>query len=113
MKVKTYSQFLPIEGVIQVSQTVPTIVTIRETGRDNAFNLRCVARKPVFGVSDQVRQKQAVQRQKMARGLKFRIEKAEGLYYLNIENKAADQLCSFCAADLLLCFHVSKKQVFS
>ena len=105
MKVKTYSQFLPIEGVIQGSQTVPTIVTIRETGRDNVINLRCVARKPVFGVSDHGPTKnQAVQRQKMARGLKFRIEKAEGLYYLNIENKAADQLRSFCAADLLLAF---------
>ena len=29
--------------------------------------------KPVFGVSDQVRHKPAVQPQKMARGLKFRI----------------------------------------
>ena len=29
-------------------------------------------RKPVFGISDQVRHNQAVQPQKMARGLKFR-----------------------------------------
>ena len=32
-----------------------------------------VVRKPVFGVSDQVDTKQAVQPHKMARGLKFRI----------------------------------------
>ena len=30
--------------------------------------------------------------QKMARGLKFRIYEAEGLYYLCSENKGADQL---------------------
>ena len=32
------------------------------------------------------------QLQKMARGLKFRIYEAEGLYYLCSENKGADQL---------------------
>ena len=32
-----------------------------------------VVRKPVFGVSDQVHTKQAVQLKKMARGMKFRI----------------------------------------
>ena len=26
------------------------------------------------------------------------------LYYLRIENKSADQLCGYCAADLGLCF---------
>ena len=35
---------------------------------------------------------QAVQLQKMARGLKFRIYKVEGSYYLCSENKSADQL---------------------
>ena len=34
----------------------------------------------------------AEQLQKMARGLKFRIYEAEGLYYLCSENKGADQL---------------------
>ena len=33
-----------------------------------------------------------------------RIEKEEGLYYLCSENKVADQLCSYCTADLRLFF---------
>ena len=40
---------------------------------------------------------QAVQLQKMARGLKFRISKAEGLHYLCSENKGADQLCGYAS----------------
>ena len=47
---------------------------------------------------------QAVQLQKMARGLKFLITKVEGLYYLCSENKGTDQL---------LCFLICKKLVFS
>ena len=35
---------------------------------------------------------QAVQLQKMARGLKFRTYEVEGLYYLCSENKGIDQL---------------------
>ena len=46
---------------------------------------------------------QAVQLQKMAKGLKFRIKKVEGLHYLCSENKGADQLHSNCEADLRLC----------
>ena len=41
-------------------------------------------RIPVFGVSDPVRHKRAVQPQKKARGLKFWIKKVEGLYYLQM-----------------------------
>ena len=29
------------------------------------------------------------------------------------ENKGADQLRSYCEADLRLCFHIGKNQVFS
>ena len=36
----------------------------------------------------------------------------EGLYYLCSENKEADQLPSYYAADLHLCFHICKKMVF-
>ena len=50
-------------------------------------------KKPVFGVSVQVRN-WAVQPQKIARGLKFRIKVVEGLYYPYSENKGADQLRS-------------------
>ena len=49
----------------------------------------------------------------MARGLKFRIQKVEGLYYPCSENKDADQLRSYCAADLRLCFRIYKNPVFS
>ena len=56
---------------------------------------------------------QTVQLQKMARGLKFRISKVEGFYYLCSENKGADQLRGYHEADLRLCFRICKKPVFS
>ena len=55
----------------------------------------------------------AVQPQKMARSLKFRITVEEGVYYPYCENKGADQLRSYCATDLRLCFRICKKPVFS
>ena len=61
----------------------------------------------------------AVQSQKIARGLKFRTSEVQvdGLYYLWSENKGADQLHGYHtgnpAADLPLCVHIFKKQVFS
>ena len=55
----------------------------------------------------------AVQSQKMARDLKFRIKEVGELYYLHSENKGADQLCGHRTADLRLCFHICKKPVFS
>ena len=54
---------------------------------------------------------QAVQPQKMAKGLKFRILEVEGLYYVCSKNKGADQLHSYCPADLRLCFHICKNHV--
>ena len=51
---------------------------------------------------------QAVKIQKMARGLKFRIKKVEGLYYLCIENKGADQLRGYREAHLRICFRICK-----
>ena len=49
----------------------------------------------------------------MAIGLKFRIKKKEGMYYLLSEKKGADQLCSYCAADLRLSFlHMQKAGFF-
>ena len=56
---------------------------------------------------------QAVQPQKMARGLKFRVKKEEKLYYLCSENKGADQLRGYRKADLRLCFRICKSLVFS
>ena len=55
----------------------------------------------------------AVPPQRMAIGLKFQIKEVEGLYYLCVENKGADQLLGYRAAELHLCFRICKKQVFS
>ena len=49
-------------------------------------------RKPTFWFLTWSDTNQAVELQKMARGLKFRIKKVEGLYYLSSKNKGADQL---------------------
>ena len=74
-----------------------------------------VVRKPVFGVSTRTDIDWAVQQHKMDRGLKFRIWKVEGLYYLYLysENKGADKLRDYREADLRLCFGICKKTVFS
>ena len=50
----------------------------------------------------------AVQSQKVARGLEVWIWEVEGLYNLCSENSDADQLGSFRAADLRLCFRICK-----
>ena len=55
----------------------------------------------------------AVQAQKMARGLKFWIQKEEELYYPCNENKGADQLRGYPKADLRLCFRLCTLLVFS
>ena len=55
----------------------------------------------------------AVQPQKMARGFKFGIWEAEGLYYLCSENKDADHVRGYREADLRLCFRICKNPVFS
>ena len=52
----------------------------------------------------------AVLSQKMSRGLKFRIDEIEGLYYLCSENKGADQLRGH---HLRLCFRIYNNPVFS
>ena len=63
-----------------------------------------------MGFSTRSDTNRAVQPQKMARSLKFWIytKEEEGLYYLYSENKDADKLCSYHAADLRLCFHIAK-----
>ena len=70
-------------------------------------------RKPTFWFSTWSDTTKAVQLQKMDRGLKFRIYKVEGLFYLCSENKGADQLRGNREADLRLCFHICKTLVFS
>ena len=70
-------------------------------------------RKPTFWFPTWSDTNQTVRLQKMARGLKFRIKKVEGLYYLWSENKGADQLRGYREADLRLCFRICKTLVFS
>ena len=80
---------------------------------DHAYKMSLVVRKPVFGVSAMSDTNRAVQPHKMARGLKFRIYVETGLYYPYSKNKGADQLHGHREADLLLCFRICKKPVFS
>ena len=70
-------------------------------------------RKPTFWFPTRSDKNHAVKLQKMTRGLKFRIYKEEGLYYLCSENKGADQLRGHSEADLRLCFRICKMLVFS
>ena len=55
--------------------------------------MSCIARKLLLGVSDQVKHK-AVQPEKIASGLKFRIKEVEEFYHVCRENMGADQLQS-------------------
>ena len=74
--------------------------------------MRHVATKPVFGVFDQVRHKQAVQPQNkqavqpqnVATGLTFWIQEVEELYYLCSESTNADQRHSYCTENHRLWF---------
>ena len=69
-------------------------------------------RNPFSGFPTRSETKRAVQLKKVAIGLKFRILEVEGLYYLCSENKGADQLCGYCAANLHLCFRICKNTGF-
>ena len=65
-------------------------------------------RKPAMWFPNRSDTNQAVQSQKQASSLKFRIKEEEELFYPCSENKDADQLCSYCTADLCLCFRISR-----
>ena len=56
---------------------------------------------------------QHVQSQKQARSLKVWIKEEEELYYPCSENEGADQLRSYCDADLHLCISICTMLVFS
>ena len=75
-------------------------------------------RKPTFWFLTWSNTIRAVHPQKMARGLKFRIEKEEGLYYPCSENKGTDQFRGkkfrgYREADQRLCFRICENPVFS
>ena len=69
-------------------------------------------RKPTLWFPTWSDTNQAVQLQKIARGLNFQIKKVDGFYYLCSENKGADQLRGHREADLRLCFRICKTLVF-
>ena len=68
-------------------------------------------RKPTIRILTRSDTNQAVQLQKMARGLKFCIKEGEGLYYPCSYSKGADQLRGYCEADLCL-FLIMQKSSF-
>ena len=49
-----------------------------------------------------------VQPKKMATSLKFQIYEEEELFYRCSKNKGANQLRSYCEADLRLCFRIDR-----
>ena len=79
----------------------------------NEGEMSRVVRKSMFWFPTRSDTNQAVQLQKMTRGLKFWIKKVEGLYYLCCENNDADQLRGDREADLRFCFRICKMLVFS
>ena len=79
----------------------------------SAIDMSRVMRKPTFWFPTWSNTNRAVQLQKMARGLKFRIQKVEGSYYQCSENKGADQLCGYRTTDQRLCFRICEMLVFS
>ena len=68
--------------------------------------------KPTMWFPNRSDTNRPVQSQKQARSLKFWIYKVEELYYPCSENKGADQLRSYCEADLRLCFRLCRLLVF-
>ena len=70
-------------------------------------------RKPNMWFPNRSDTNRAVQAQKIARGWKVWIKKEEELNYPFSENKGSNQLCSYCEADLRLCFRICKMLVFS
>ena len=71
-----------------------------------------VVRKPVFGVSDQVRHKPGCTTTEDGWTLEIWDLGSERLYYLCSENKGADQLRGYRSADLRLCFSHMQKADF-
>ena len=81
-----------------------------ETVSRNQYNMSRVARENLSsGFPTSSGTNRAVQPQKMAIGLKFRIYEVKGLLYLCSEKKGTDQLRSYPAADLR-CFRICKSR---
>ena len=70
-----------------------------------------VMRKPIHWFPTWFDTNQAVQLQKMASGLKFRIQEEEGLYYLCSKSKGADQLRGTAKKISVFAFAYAKRWV--
>ena len=88
---------------------IPTRLVLKKPYGQGLY-ISLIVKKRSSGFPTRSHINRAVQSQKMARGLKFRIKEVEGLYYPCSENKGADQLCS---DDLRLCFRICIMLVFS
>ena len=69
-------------------------------------------RNQQFGFPTRSDINQSVQSLEQARSLKFWIQVEEELHYPYSENKSADQLRSYCEADVRLCFCICRLLVF-
>ena len=65
----------------------------------------CTRKPTVWGLTRSDTDK-AVESQKQARSLKFRIKEEEEVYYPCSKSKGADQLRGYLEADLRLCFRL-------
>ena len=70
-------------------------------------------RKPVFGVSDQVRHKPGYTATEDCKRVEILDLGSRGIVLFGSENKCADQLSGYCEAYLRLCFRKCKMLVFS
>ena len=76
------------------------------------YNLSCDTRKTVLGVPDLVRHKSACTVTEAGYKLAISDLRRRGIVLCS-ESKGADQLCSYCTADLRLCFRIGKNPVFT
>ena len=72
------------------------------------MELSLCVRKPTIGVRPGPTQTGLYSHRRWLEAEKFWIWKVEKMYYLCSENKGADQLRSYCEADLHLCFRLCR-----
>ena len=99
--------------VLTMLGTMDTGLLVCKTVTRLVCKLSLCMRKPQFEFQTRSDTNRLVQLQQMARSLKFWMEEEVPLYYPCSETKDADQLCSYCTADLRLWFCIGKLFVFS
>ena len=84
----------------------------RHLSKASSKEMSRLVQKPTMWFPTRSDTNRAVQAQKMAGDGKFWIKKVEESNYPCSENKGADQLRSYCEADLRLCFRLCRLLVF-